>query len=242
MKAQPRGDEFILNGTKLFVPDAHTADFLICAVRMGGQADLAEGITLFVVDLDKNGMTVSLMPCMDGTRKLCAVEFKGVRVGPDRIIGQPHKGWDVLNTVLQRAQVGLCADSLGGAQKVMEMATQFAKDRVQFGQPIGAFQVIKHYCAQMYIEVESARSILYWAAWAQDYGDTREAAVAASAAKAYCSEVYRNVTARALQIMGATGFCWEQDIHLYFKRAKANEVTLGDPIYHREKVVQMIGA
>jgi alkylation response protein AidB-like acyl-CoA dehydrogenase len=122
----------------------------------------------------------------------------------------------------------------------MEMATEYAKVRIQFDQPIGAYQSIKHRCAQIFVEVESGRSILYWAAWAQDHGEPEEAALAASVAKAYCSEVYSNASASALQVLGGTGFSWEHDIHLYLKRAKANEMALGDPVYHREQVAQLI--
>lgn len=240
MEARADGDEFVLNGTKLFVPDAHVADFVVCAARTEAENDPAQGITLFLVDLSADGVSVSLLPTMDGTRKLCAVDFKGVRVNPKAILGEPHKGWGPLRRVLQRAQVGLCAECVGGAQRAMEIATEYAKIRVQFDQPIGAFQAIKHRCAQMYVEVESSRSILYWAAWTQDYGDPKEAALAASVAKAYCCEAFTHVSAGAIQVLGGTGFAWENDIHLYLKRAKANEVALGDPTYHREQVVQLL--
>jgi alkylation response protein AidB-like acyl-CoA dehydrogenase len=240
MEGREEGDGFILNGTKLFVPDAHVADFLVCAARTADGKEPAHGITLFLVDCDAEGVSVSLLPTMDGTRKLCAVDFRGVYVSGDGILGAPHRGWDALHRVLQRAQVGLCAESLGGAQRAMEMAVDYAKIRVQFDQPIGAFQSIKHQCADMYLGVESSRSILYWASWAQDHGDPKEAALAASIAKVYCHETYTKVAGRALQVLGATGFTWENDIHLYLKRAKANEVALGDPVYHREQVVRFI--
>jgi len=240
MEARADGDEFVLNGTKLFVPDAHVADFVVCAARTEAGNDPAQGITLFLVDLSADGVSVSLLPTMDGTRKLSAVDFKGVRVNPKAILGETHKGWEPLRRVLQRAQVGLCAECVGGAQRAMEIATEYAKIRVQFDQPIGAFQAIKHRCAQMYVDVESSRSILYWAAWTQDYGDPKEAALGASVAKAYCSEAFTRVSSGALQVLGGTGFAWENDIHLYLKRAKANEHALGDPAYHREQVVQLL--
>lgn len=240
MEARADGDGFVLDGTKLSVPDAHVADILVCAARTEAGDDPGRGITLFLVDLNEDGVSVSLLPTMDGTRKLCAVDFKNVGVNADGILGGPSSGWEPLCRVLQRAQVGLCAECIGGAERAMEIATKYAKLRVQFDQPIGAFQAVKHRCAQMYVEVESARSILYWAAWAQDHGDPEEAALAASVAKAYCSEVYRNATASAIQVLGGTGFSWEHDIHFYLKRAKANEVALGDPIYHREQVAQFL--
>lgn len=240
MEACANGDDFVLNGTKLFVPDAHVVDFLVCAARTEAGNDPAQGITLFLVDINTDGIHVSLMPTMDGTRKLCAMDFKEVRVSPEGILGMSDKGWEALSRVLQRAQVGLCAECVGGAERSMEIATEYAKVRIQFDQPIGAFQAIKHRCAQMFVEVESSRSILYWAAWAQDHADPKEAALAASVAKAYCSEVFRNASASSIQILGGTGFSWEHDIHLYIKRAKANEVALGDPIYHREQVVKLL--
>lgn len=240
MGAVAEGEAFLLHGTKLFVPDAHVADFLICAARTQAGADPEQGITLFLVDPRAEGVSVSLLPTMDGTRKLCAVDFQKVRVSREGVLGAPHQGGGPLRRALQRAQVGLCAECVGGAQQAMEIATEYAKVRIQFDQPIGAYQAIKHRCAQMYVEVESARSLLYWAAWAQDHGDPPEAAMAASVAKAYCSEVYRNSSTSALQVLGGTGFSWEHDIHLYLKRAKANEVALGDPIYHREQVARLL--
>ena len=240
MKASADGDGFVLNGTKLFVPDAHVADFVVCTARTAAGDDLAYGITLFLVDLSADGVSVSLLPTMDGTRKLCAVQFKDVRVSSQGLIGELHRGWAPLSRALQRAQVGLCAECVGSAQRAMEIATEYAKIRIQFDQPIGAFQAIKHRCAQMYVEVESSRSILYWAAWAQDYGSPEEAALAASVAKAYCSEAYTHVASGAIQVLGGTGFSWENDIHLFLKRAKANEQALGDPVYHRERVFQLV--
>lgn len=240
MKASADGDGFVLNGTKLFVPDAHVADFVVCAARTAAGDDLAYGITLFLVDLSADGVSVSLLPTMDGTRKLCAVQFKEVPVSSQGVMGELHRGWAPLSRALQRAQVGLCAECVGGAQRAMEIAAEYAKIRIQFDQPIGAFQAIKHRCAQMYVEVESSRSILYWAAWAQDYGSPEEAALAASVAKAYCSEAYTHVATGAIQVLGGTGFSWENDIHLFLKRAKANEQALGDPVYHRERVFQLL--
>lgn len=240
MGAVADGEDFVLNGIKLLVPDAHTADFLICAARTEPGDDPETGVTLFLVDPRADGVCISLLPTMDGTRKLCAVEFRAVRVNGDGVLGTPNQGGGALRRALQRAQVGLCAECVGGSQQAMEIASEYAKVRIQFDQPIGAYQAIKHRCAQMYVETESARSLLYWAAWAQDHGEAKEAAIAASVAKAYCSEVYRNTSTSALQVLGGTGFSWEHDIHLYLKRAKANEVALGDPVYHREQVARFL--
>ncbi|MFC1859890.1 acyl-CoA dehydrogenase family protein, partial [Thermodesulfobacteriota bacterium] len=164
MGAREDGDGFILDGTKLFVPDAHVADFLVCAARTEPGNDAAQGISLFLVDTGAAGLSISLLPAMDGTRKLCAIEFKNVRVNNEGILGSLHQGGGALKRILQRAQVGLCAECIGGAQRAMEIATDYAKIRTQFDQPIGAYQAIKHRCAQMFVEVESARSLLYWSA------------------------------------------------------------------------------
>jgi len=238
MPAHADGNGFVLNGTKLAVPDAHVADFLVVPARTEPGSDPSQGITLFLVDKDAPGLDITLLPTMDGTRKLCAVEFKDVAASD--VLGQVDQGRKPLDKVLQRAQVGLAAECVGGAQRAMEIATDYAKIRVQFDQPIGAFQAIKHACAQMFVEVESGRSLLYWAAWAQDHADEKEAALAASAVKSYCAEAYTKVASSALQVHGGIGFTWENDIHLFLKRAKGNELSLGDPAFHREKIVQLL--
>lgn len=240
MTALQDGPEFVLNGTKLFVPDAHHAAFVICAVRTLEGVEPIQGVSVFLIPLPADGLSVTPLSVMDRTRRLSALTFTNVRVDPSHLMGKLHEAWTPLSRVLQRAQVGLAAESVGVGQRGMEIATDYAKIRVQFDQPIGGYQAIKHRCARMFQEVESARSLLYWAAWAQDHEDPHEAALAASAAKAYCSEAAERVTAGAVQVLGGTGFSWEHDIHLYLKRAKANEVALGDPVYHRERVALLI--
>jgi alkylation response protein AidB-like acyl-CoA dehydrogenase len=240
MKVKTSGDGFIIDGIKLFVPDAHVADFIICATRTMEGIDPSKGITLFLLNTKEKGISIQHIPTMDGSRKFFEVRFQGVKVRNDNIVGRLDDGWESLGHVLRRAQVGISAECVGGAQRSMEIAVEYAKIRVQFDQPIGSFQAIKHRCAQMYVEVESARSLLYWAAWAQDHADPQEAAISASVAKAYCSEVFRNASASALQVLGGAGFSWEHDIHLYIKRAKGNEVAFGDPVYHREQIMRLL--
>ncbi len=240
MKAISDGENFILNGVKLYVPDAHLADFLVVATRTDSNDDPEHGITLFLTDVKATGITTTILPTMDSTRKLSVTEFNDVRLKQSDILGQVNKGWAPLKKIIQRAQVGLCAECVGGAQRVMEIATDYAKVRVQYDQPIGAFQAIKHMCAQMFVEAESSRSLLYWAAWAQDHGDEKEAALSASTAKAYCTEAFTKVAGNGIQVLGGTGFTKENEMHLYLKRAKANEVALGDPVYHRENVIQLL--
>jgi len=240
MPAHAVGGDFTLNGTKLFVPGADMADILVCVTKTKEGDDPTKGITLFLVDLTTEGVSVQQLPTMDGTRRLSAVEFKNVRLGAESILGELHHGWAPLQRVLQRAQVGLSAECVGGAQRAMEIATEYAKVRIQYDQPIGAFQAIKHRCAQMFVDTESARSMLYWAGWAQDHGDEKEAAISASAAKSYCSEAFTRNAGSGIQILGGTGFTMENEMHLFLKRAKANEMALGDPVYHRERIMQLL--
>jgi alkylation response protein AidB-like acyl-CoA dehydrogenase len=240
MKACKETDGFLLNGTKLYVPDAQVADFLVCVARTSPGEDPAHGITLFLVDGNAEGVTITPLPTMDGTRKLSEVTFTDVHIPADGTMGTPDRGWEPLSKALQRCQVGLCAECVGGAHRAMEIAADYAKTRIQFDQPIGSFQAIKHKCAQMYVDVESARSILYWAAWAQDCGDRTVAAMSASVAKSYCSEAYTRVASEAIQVLGGMGMTWESEVHFFLKRAKGNEIALGDPVYHRERVCQLL--
>jgi alkylation response protein AidB-like acyl-CoA dehydrogenase len=231
MQATASGDGFTLSGTKMFVIDGHTANLIIVAARTGA------GVSLFAVDGDASGLTRAALSTMDQTRKQAKLEFDNV---PATLIGTDGAGWDVLSTVLDLAAVSLAAEQVGGAQKTLEMAVEYAKVRVQFGRPIGSFQAIKHKCADMLLEVESAKSAAYYGLWcASEMND--ELASVASLAKAYCSEAYFHATAENIQIHGGIGFTWEHPAHLYFKRAKSSELMFGDPTYHREQLAQRIG-
>jgi alkylation response protein AidB-like acyl-CoA dehydrogenase len=231
MQASGSGDSWTLDGEKMFVIDGHTADLLLVAARTGA------GISLFAVPSDASGVTRTPLSTMDQTRKQAKVEFSGT---PARLVGTDGAGWDTLDRVLDLAAVGLAAEQVGGAQKCLEMSVEYAKVRVQFGRPIGSFQAIKHKCADMLLEVESAKSAAYYAMWAaSELND--ELPVVASLAKAYCSDAYFHAAAENIQIHGGIGFTWEHPAHLYFKRAKSSELLLGDPTYHRELLAQRIG-
>ena len=237
LAAAEKGGTFTLSGTKLFVPDAHTADAVVVAARTGKPG--AEGISLFLVPKGAKGLAVTLLPTMDQTRKLCEVTLKDVAVGGDAVLGATGSGWKALSRVLDRATVALCAEMCGGAQKVLDMTVEYAKIRQAFGRPIGSFQGVKHKAADMLVDVENSKSITYYAAWAMDEG-VAEGPLAASMAKAYVSDAYRKVSAAGIQLHGGIGFTWEHDLHLYFKRAKSSEFTFGDATYHRERVAQLI--
>ena len=240
MEARSANDGFVLNGRKLFVPYAASADFLVVVARTGSGKDKWDGISLFLVDSKIPGISITPLIVMDSTRKQCMVEFRDVHVPEEGLVGDKDKGWRYLSRVLNRARVALAAENVGGAEKCLEMATQHAKERVQFNQPIGAFQAVKHPCAQMFVGVESSRSALYWAAWNQDEDNAKDAALSALAVKAYSSENFKNIACSALQILGGIGFTWEHDLHFYLRRAKANEVALGDSYYNREEIVRLI--
>ena len=231
MEATVAGDDYTLTGTKMFVLDGHTANLIIVAAKTG------KGVSLFTVDGDASGLTRTALSTMDQTRKQAKLEFADT---PATLLGTEGEGWSVLSTVLDLAAVGLAAEQVGGAQKVLDMAVEYAKVRVQFGRPIGSFQAIKHKCADMLLEVESAKSAAYYGMWcASEMND--ELPSVASLAKAYCSEAYFHATAENIQIHGGIGFTWEHPAHLYFKRAKSSELLFGDPTYHRELLAQRIG-
>ncbi|HEV8439144.1 MAG TPA: acyl-CoA dehydrogenase [Methylomirabilota bacterium] len=239
LQATAAGGRYALSGTKLFVADAHIADAVVVAARTGGGASAEAGVSLFLVPRGTPGLTVTLLPTMDQTRKLCEVTLANVMVGADALVGAAGAGWAPLERVLQKAAVMLCAEMCGGAQKVLDMTVEYAKIRQAFGRPIGSYQGVKHRAADMLVDVENSKSITYYAAWALDEG-VAEGPLAVSMAKAYASDAYRRVAAAGIQLHGGIGFTWEHDLHLYFKRAKGSEFTFGDATYHRERVAQLV--
>ena len=231
MVATAAGDGWSLNGHKMYVLDGHVANLIIVAARTG------KGVSLFTVDADAAGLSRTALQTMDQTRKQARLEFDNT---PATLLGADGDGWKVLERVLDLAAVALAAEQVGGAQKCLDMSVEYAKVRVQFGRPIGSFQAIKHKCADMLLEVESAKSAAYYAGWcASELND--ELPSVASLAKAYCSDAYFHAAAENIQIHGGIGFTWEHDAHLYFKRAKSSELLFGDPTYHRELLAQRIG-
>ena len=231
MQASESANSYTLDGSKMYVLDGNTAEIILVAAKT------ANGVSLFHVDAGADGLTRTSLATMDQTRKQSKLDFSGT---PATLIGEEGKGWDTLSTVLDLAAVGLAAEQVGGAQMCLDMAVEYAKVRVQFGRPIGSFQAIKHKCADMLLEVESAKSAAYYAGWcAAEMND--ELPSTASLAKAYCSEAYFHAAAENIQIHGGIGFTWEHPAHLYFKRAKSSELLFGDPTYHRELLAQRIG-
>jgi alkylation response protein AidB-like acyl-CoA dehydrogenase len=232
---------FSLSGSKMFVPDAHLADALVVAARTRDGSTMEDGVSLFLVPRDSAGVGVRVLPSIDETRKTCEVRFDNVVVPADALLGELHGGWAPLARVAEGAAVALAAEICGAAQKVLEITVDYAKLRVAFGKPIGTYQGVKHKCADMLVEIENAKSLTYYAARAVDEGDP-EAAVAVSMAKAAASDAGRKVCAAGIQLHGGIGMTWEHDLHLYLKRAKADEIAFGDATWHRERIAQLMGA
>ena len=233
------GDTFRLNGSKLFVPDAHAADLLLVAARTAEAADPAEGITLFIVPADAAGLTVNQLSTISSDRQ-CEIIFDKVSVPADALLGAVDGGWPIIQRALQRAVAGKCMEMLGGADAVVEMTVEYAKQRTQFGRPVGTFQAVQHHCANMATDVEGCRHIAYQAAWKVASGEpaAREVAMA----KAWVSGAYQRVCNLAHQCHGAIGFTKEHDLQLYTRRAKVQELSYGEVNFHKELALQQIEA
>ncbi len=232
------GDDFVLTGCKRYVPDGHCADLFVVAARSEGSAG-EEGIGLFLVHSDTAGLEVTPLATMDQTRRQAQLGLCEVRVPAGAALGDPDSAWPALRKVLDLAAIGIAAEQVGGAQRCLDLSVAYAKERVQFGRPIGSFQAIKHKCADMMVAVESARSAAYYAGCIAAAEDAA-LPVAASLAKASCSDAFFQCAAEAIQIFGGVGFTWEYDPHLYFKRARSTEALLGDAVWHRERVAQLV--
>jgi len=227
MPAREDGDGVVLDGEKALVMDAAGADFFLVATADGRR---------HVVDAGAEGVSVVEEASIDPTRRLSSVRFEGVRVdAADTLPGEAHE----YEAVLHRACVAIAAESTGLAQRTLEMAVAYAKDRHQFGRPIGAYQAVSHRCAQMLLETENARSAVYGAAWAAD-AEPESLALAASMAKAYASDAGWRVPDQAIQVHGGIGFTWEHDLHFFLKRGRVNAAMFGDARWHRERVAEAV--
>ncbi|HXS34117.1 MAG TPA: acyl-CoA dehydrogenase family protein [Solirubrobacterales bacterium] len=227
MEANTEGDGVVLDGEKILVPDAASADFFLVASSDGKRHLVERGV---------DGVTVTAEPSIDPTRRFSSVRFDGVRVAAADTL--PGAGADYY-PVFFRLCVALAAESTGIAQRTMEMAVEYAKDRQQFGRPIGAYQAVSHRCAQMLLETENARSAVYGAAWAAD-AEPESLPLAASTAKAYASDAGWRVPDASIQVHGGIGFTWEHDLHFFLKRGRSNAAIFGDAKWHRERVADAV--
>jgi len=234
--ATPVADGYLLNGAKSYVLDGHIADLLIVAGRLPGTVG-SDGIALFTLSADSNGVARRQLQSMDPTRKLARIDFHGVHAD---LLGSLDDGAKPLIGTLDQAAIALANEMIGGAQVLLDSAVDYAKLRVQFGRTIGSFQAIKHKLADMLLDVELAKSAAYCAAQACAALDPEWPALACLA-KAAASETYMHTAAECIQIHGGIGFTWDNDTHLWYKRAKSSEVFLGQPSYHRELLIQRWG-
>jgi alkylation response protein AidB-like acyl-CoA dehydrogenase len=237
--ARRAGDGFVLSGRKRYVLDGHCADLLVVPARRAGSAG-EEGVSLFLVPGRAPGLERRALPTLDGTRRLADLLLHDVAVPADALLGEEGRGWPALERTLDLGALALAAEQVGGAQRCLDLSVAYAKQRVQFGRPIGSFQAIQHKCADMMVAVEAARSGVYWAACVAAEGGA-DPSVAASLAKCTASEAFFRCAAESLQIHGGVGFTWEYDVHLYLKRARAGRSLLGDPAWHRERVARHLG-
>lgn len=233
VKATPQSGGFVIRGTKLFVPDAHVSDYLVCVARTKEAGNHQDGITLFLVDIKSVGLDCKLLKTIAGDKQ-CEVTFNNVRVSEESILGEIDKGWPYVEKILAKAAVARCAEMVGGAQQVLEMTLDYAKERMAFGHPIGAFQSIQHRCADMLIDVEGSRFVTYQAAWRLNEG--LPAAKEVAIAKAWASQAFRRVVSSSHQIHGAIGFTEDHILHYYTKRARTHEFTFGDVDFHLEQL------
>lgn len=236
VRAEADKNDFVINGTKLFVPDAHIADYILCVARTSN--DTNKGITIFIVPAKSKGIKCNTLKTISGD-KLCEVVFTDVRVGKDSVLGGVGKGWQIVERVIEQAAVSKCCDTVGVLQKVMEMTLDYAKERKQFGKPIGAFQVIQHYLADMNTDVEGTRFVAYQAAWRLSEGmpAIREIAMA----KSWLAESYERTITKSHQIFGAIGVTIDHDLHFYTNRGKTAQLSYGDADFWREPLAKAMG-
>ena len=235
LTAKDTGEGYVLSGTKLFVQNAHVSDNIVVAARTG---ESSTDISLFIISTQANGVTQNLLKTIASDRQ-SEVIFENVAVPYSSLLGEKNLGWETIQKVLQWGAIGKCAEMSGGGQEVLDMTVEYAKQRTQFGRPIGTFQAIQHHCANMATDVEGAKFITYQAAWRLSEGLPADREVAM--AKAWVSESYRRVCALGHQSHGAIGFTKEHNMQLYSRRAKAAELAFGDADFHLEKVADIIG-
>jgi len=238
VKAIRRGGEFLLNGDKLFVENAHVADYLLVAVRTRTTVNLQKGITFLIIPSNSKGIRTTVLRTI-GSDRQCEIKFSNVRVPITSVLGEIGEGWPIAQRALQRAATAKSCEMVGAIEKVLEMTVEYVKERIQFGRPIGSFQAIQHHCANMAVDVEGSKYIAYQAAWALAQGEESPGKV--SAAKAWVSDASKRVCELAHQCHGAIGFTREYDLQLYTRRIRAGELLYGDADFHKAIAATAMG-
>ena len=238
LEAEDRGDSFVLNGTKLFVEFASASDYMVVVARTGSGGDPEDGITLLLVESNSPGIKIDAF-ATTGTDKQCEVVFDNVSVPKSNVIGEVNKGWPIVARTLKMATMTKCAEMIGGMQAVLDMSVAYAKERVQYGRPIGSYQAIQHMLADMFIRTDTSKNIVYEAAWMVSEG--LECADKVSTAKAWCNEAYKKVSEDGVEVHGAIGTSRDHDMGLYYRRSMAADPTFGNTEDHREVVARSLG-
>ncbi|HXZ84550.1 MAG TPA: acyl-CoA dehydrogenase family protein [Myxococcota bacterium] len=237
LAGKPDGDAFVLTGEKKFVCDAGSANLFAVAFRTGsGAHDLALG----VLDRGAPGVATKAWTTIDATKRTGTLELDGARVERSALLGQPGRAWPAIERLFDLGAIAVTAELTGAAEAAHALTVQYAKDRLQFGHPIGKYQGVKHPLAEMYVDLESTKSLLYYAAWAVGESPA-EVPRSASLAKAYGSEMFARVGIDGVQLHGAVGYTAEYDIQLYLKRSKWARPCFGDSDFHYERVARLGG-
>lgn len=236
--AEKKESEYVLDGIKHFVENAQVADKIICLARVEDKNGGKQGLTLFLVDKDSPGVEIRPFTTL-AYERYCEVVFHRVRLPESAVLGIVGKAAPALEALLERAAVGKCAEMLGASHVSFDMSVAYAKERIQFGRPIGSFQAVQHHLANMAVDMDCLRYLTYQAAWRISEG--LPAGTEASMAKAYASEAAARVTRFSHQIHGAIAFCDEHNMHFYYRKVKAAGLIFGDSEYHLEKVAQSLG-
>ncbi len=238
VKATAEGNNYVINGTKLFVPDASVADYILCVARTDDKAKAEEGITIFIVDAKSPGIKITVLDTI-AKDKQCEVIFDNVKVPRGNILGELNQGWSEIQKTIERAAVAKCCEMVGGMQAVLDMTIPYVKERVQFDVPVGVFQAVQHHCVYMLVGVEGSRATTYDAAWRISTG--RPYSSEAAITKAWVSDAYQSVVALGTQAHGGVSIIEDHDMPLYYRRAKAAELAFGDARFHRKTVARSMG-
>jgi len=240
IKARATADKnaYVINGTKLFVPDANVADYILCVARTDEKSKGEEGLTIFIVDTKSPGISTTVLKTI-ARDKQCEVIFKQVKVPKENILGKLNQGWGEVQKIIERAAIAKCCEMVGGMQVVLDMTVAYVKERVQFDVPIGVFQAIQHHCVNMLVDVEGSRAAAYEAAWRVSTG--RPYSSEAAITKAWVSDAYYRVVTLGTQAHGGVAIIEDHDMPLYYRRAKAAELAFGDARFHRKTVARKLG-
>ena len=238
LMAVRKGDEWLINGTKLFVPDALAADYILCVARTSEDSIPEKGLTIFLVETKTPGVTITPLKTVSKDKQH-EIGFSNLCLKSESIVGPADGAWPTINAIINMEGLARTAETVGVMRAVLDMTVAYAKERIQFGQPIGSFQAIQHYLADMWVDILGARSLVRNAAWELAAGRSPDKAI--GIAKVMVGKAGRKATTTGHRIFGAIGFTMEHDLHLYHRRSLANDPTLGNSDFHYEQIAKGLG-